>query len=260
MTEQSAGIWVEELEVRSGNGILLPKISFRLEPGDHAVITGASGSGKTTLLRVLAGLCTTYSGSAWYTSMRESGKERDAEPRTADGNKRSGVVRTAGGSDPGGRLAPAEFLRRGKISVLFQENRLLGELSSLENLRLVMSDRNRKTGDQGGFSGNKKTGSGEAERREILERLLPGVDPEKPVNQLSGGEARRVALARALIREAPVLLLDEPFTGLDEASVENVRRVILERGERKTVLVTDHEGEHFSDWPGIAVGLGKTSG
>ena len=76
--------------------------------------------------------------------------------------------------------------------------------------------------------------------RERLLQLLEAEDLEKPCRELSGGMKRRVALARALAAEADILLLDEPYTGLDEVNREKVRSCIAEHTQGRIVLLASH--------------------
>ena len=225
------GINATELEVLSGEKQRLKKVSFCLKAGEHAVVTGASGSGKTALLRVLAGLHTDYRGEVVY---------RGEAANRGETTNRGAVSRHK--EEPLLLVSPSELLRKHGLSVLFQENRLLPELSAIENIRIALP----KTAKE-------STAELKEKIRGELARILPGVDPEKPVRKLSGGEQRRVALARAMVQDAPVILLDEPFTGLDVASAELVRLYISERGEGRTILLTEHEGEHFPDWKRIEI-------
>ncbi|MBO6161924.1 MAG: ATP-binding cassette domain-containing protein [Eubacterium sp.] len=225
------GINATELEVLSGEKQRLKKVSFCLKAGEHAVVTGASGSGKTTLLRVLAGLHTDYHGEVVYRG--EAADRGETTNRGAVSLHKEGSLLL---------VSPSELLRKHGLSVLFQENRLLPELSAVENIRIALP----KTAKE-------STAELKEKIRGELARILQGVDPEKPVRKLSGGEQRRVALARAMVQDAPVILLDEPFTGLDAASAELVRLYISERGEGRTILLTEHEGEHFPDWKRIEI-------
>ena len=225
------GINATELEVLSGEKQRLKKVSFCLKAGEHAVVTGASGSGKTTLLRVLAGLHTDYRGEVVYRGEAANRGETTNRGAVSLHKEESLLL-----------VSPSELLRKHGLSVLFQENRLLLELSAIENIRIALP----KTAKE-------STAELKEKIRGELSRILPGVDPEKSVRKLSGGEQRRVALARAMVQDAPVILLDEPFTGLDVASAELVRLYISERGEGRTILLTEHEGEHFPDWKRIEI-------
>lgn len=110
-------------------------------------------------------------------------------------------------------------------SAVFQESRLVPELTVPGNLRLVLGRR---------FP--------EEKIRDMLAALSLTDCLETPAAQLSGGQQRRAALARALLFEADLLVLDEPFTGLDG---ENKRRAIREIDRRfsGTLLLVTHSPE-----------------
>ena len=110
-------------------------------------------------------------------------------------------------------------------SLVFQEDRLLGHLSALDNLRFVCGR------------------AGEKEARSLLEALGLSEAGDKPVRQFSGGMQRRVALARALLFPFELLLLDEPFKGLDKDMRAQAARIILKNCEGKTLLMVSHEEE-----------------
>jgi ABC-type Mn2+/Zn2+ transport system ATPase subunit len=112
---------------------------------------------------------------------------------------------------------------------------------------------------------------GRAERRSAHEALAR-VDlddlADTPFGELSGGQRQRVMIARALVQDARILLLDEPFTGLDRASANRLRNLIdeLARGER-AVLVATHDVDEARAWDRvlclnrrqIACGMPETS-
>ncbi len=112
-----------------------------------------------------------------------------------------------------------------KMSAVFQENRLIPELTIPGNLRFILGRR---------FP--------EEKIRDMLEALSLTDCLETPAAQLSGGQQRRAALARALLADADLLVLDEPFTGLDE---ENKARAIREIDRRfsGTLLLVTHSRE-----------------
>jgi manganese/iron transport system ATP-binding protein/manganese/zinc/iron transport system ATP- binding protein len=77
-----------------------------------------------------------------------------------------------------------------------------------------------------------------------LERVGLGEQAGVRFGELSGGQRQRALLARALVQEAPVLLLDEPLSGVDPASAALIARVFAElREERRTLLVASHDVE-----------------
>ena len=112
------------------------------------------------------------------------------------------------------------------LSAVFQEDRLLENLSAVKNVWLVC----------------KKIVS-ENEIREELAEILPRESLDKPVNQLSGGMKRRTALVRAMMKESNLVLMDEPFTGLDEDTKKAVIRYVKKRISGKTFLFSTHQRE-----------------
>ena len=105
------------------------------------------------------------------------------------------------------------------FSVQFQEDRLCEEYSAVKNLEMVMGDAK--------------------EAREVLARLLPEEVLERPCYELSGGMKRRVSLVRAMEAGAQCVLLDEPFTGLDDENRKKAEDYIRQKaGERILMLAT----------------------
>jgi putative ABC transport system ATP-binding protein len=195
------------LEYPDGDGSLkaLDAVNLRVDPGEFLSLVGPSGSGKSSLLAVAATL---------------------VEPT-------AGLV-TIGGVDAGG-LSGAErtSLRRDRIGIIFQQPNLLPSLTALE--QLVIRDHLR------GMSVRA------AARRAAALLDLVGLAPAagKRPHQLSGGQRQRVNIARALMGDPAVLLVDEPTAALDqersEAIVRLLRRVTDEFGVA-TVMVTHDTG------------------
>jgi NitT/TauT family transport system ATP-binding protein len=117
-----------------------------------------------------------------------------------------------------------------RISAVFQEDRLCEELSAYRNLRITLPP----------------SEVGESDIRDMLAALGLGEDSDRPVSELSGGMKRRVAIARALLLPATLLLLDEPFRGLDEATRARVAAVISAACADRTVLLITHDREEAS--------------
>lgn len=118
------------------------------------------------------------------------------------------------------------------VSAVFQEARLAEGLTAPENLALTarsLSELARGIGLLRQLLGSE---DGEGEAAEAL---------AKPVSQLSGGMRRRVELARALAHPSAVLLLDEPFTGLDAATRRRTARLTAEHARGRTLLLATHE-------------------
>lgn len=110
-------------------------------------------------------------------------------------------------------------------AVLFQEDRLCPQLSVLKNIRMAV----------------KKCGT--EQTKALLEFLGLADCAEQPAAKLSGGQARRVSLARALLASGQLLALDEPFTGLDEASRLRAAEAIRAYRRGRTLLLITHRQE-----------------
>ncbi|MBE5960211.1 MAG: ABC transporter ATP-binding protein [Lachnospiraceae bacterium] len=113
-----------------------------------------------------------------------------------------------------------------KRSAVFQEDRLCKNLSAVANIKLVCSRDITKE-----------------EVMENLERVGLADSADQPVQELSGGMQRRVAIVRALMAEYDVLFMDEPLKGLDADTKEQVTRYLLEKTAGKTVIMITHEPE-----------------
>ena len=127
----------------------------------------------------------------------------------------------------------------GGISMVFQEDRLPPQLSAADCLRCVL----------------KKDPRREAAIAEALEALgLDGTSPQ-PVREFSGGMRRRVALARALLFPSPLVLLDEPFKGLDADTRRRAVAFTLPRLADRTTLLVTHDPEDVADFGGALLRL-----
>ena len=119
-----------------------------------------------------------------------------------------------------------------KISMVFQENRLLESAKVSQNIKLV---------------------NPVLTKEEILD-FLQALDLtdcySKKAGHLSGGQARRLAIARALACKYDILLLDEPFTGLDEKTKWKVMNFLKEKTKGKTVLLVTHNKEEADFFSG----------
>ena len=111
-----------------------------------------------------------------------------------------------------------------RISAVFQEDRLLPGMDARGNLRFVLGS----AWDEGRAA-------------ELLEELGLADVGEKPVRDYSGGMQRRLALARALLIPFDLLLLDEPFAGLDRDNRDRAANCVRRHGAGRTVLAVTHD-------------------
>lgn len=184
-------------------------IDVDVHPGEVLAVMGPSGSGKSTLLHCLAGVLVPTRGSVTYSP---SAGQQPVEISALSEPKRA-------------RLRLTDF------GFVFQFGQLLPELSAVDNVSIPML-----------LGGTKRS---EARRRsaDMLDRLgLEGLGAKLP-GELSGGQAQRVAVARALVTSPAVLFADEPTGSLDSLGSENVLTIMLGlvREFGTTVVMITHD-------------------
>ena len=167
-----------------------------------------SYNGKTTMFRLILGLEKPDSGVMLFgTSAGDTGNN--------DIKASSGMVSK---SDPC-RIRGMRPL----ISAVFQENRLLEGYTAIENLRFALGKR---------YSSEALTA--------YLLRLLPEDALNKPVCEFSGGMKRRVAILRAILAPTDIILMDEPFTGLDADTRQLTIDLVKELCAGKLLIIATH--------------------
>ncbi len=112
-----------------------------------------------------------------------------------------------------------------KIGYIFQEPRLFPWMTALENVTCVCNDKEKA--------------------KYFLDLLLPDAHDKYP-DELSGGMKQRVSIARALSYDCDILLLDEPFKGLDEQTKASTISTVLEHLQGKTAIMVSHSDEELS--------------
>lgn len=145
------------------------------------------------------------------------------------GRGKTTLLRLIAGLD---RDYSGEIIGGGKVSFAFQEHRLFPQLSALDNLIFAISDRKDEAVAQNCKNMLSKLGFSEDDMK-----LTP--------DSLSGGMRQRVSVARALLFDAPVLLLDEPTKELDEANAAIIRELIYEESKKRLVILVSHISSDF---------------
>jgi ABC-type Mn2+/Zn2+ transport system ATPase subunit len=204
---EEAPVQVRGLWAGYDSHVALEDVSFSLEKGSLVGLVGPNGSGKSTLLKVLLGL-----HRPWRGSVRLFGEG------PAAGRRRVGY-------------APQSELVDWNFPVTVEDVVGMGRIGRLPGRAGVRASPWRRP---------------DSEDRLIvgrcLERVRLGSLAKRPIGELSGGEQRRMLIARALAREPDILLLDEPMAGLDAASQHDVLHLFEGlRDEGQTLLVATHD-------------------
>lgn len=113
-----------------------------------------------------------------------------------------------------------------RYSAVFQTDRLLPLKSPVDQLLFIRGTRHEQD-----------------KAKAFLSGLLPEESLDRPVEELSGGMQRRVAIARALWADSDCVLMDEPFTGLDETTLHQTADFILKERKGRTLLLSTHQKE-----------------
>lgn len=201
-------IEVDDLHYARAGRMIFDGLSLTVTRGSITAIMGPSGTGKTTLLRMITG------------QLRPAG----------------GRVRVAGQDVPLLGKAGLYGLRR-RMGMLFQNSALLTDYSVFENVAFPLREHTRLPE--------------RLVRTVVLTKLqsvgLRGAAGLMP-SELSGGMARRVALARAMVLDPELLLYDEPFSGLDPISMGMVLRLIRRNNDvlGVTSVVVSHDVEEIN--------------
>jgi ATPase subunit of ABC transporter with duplicated ATPase domains len=213
-------ITAHQLEVRAGARLLMSDVSFRVAPGDKVGLVGRNGAGKTTLTKILAGEAQPAGGSVTRTG--EVGY-LPQDPRTGDPEvlARERILSARGLDDVVRRMREAEQLMA----------------SDDPNVREKAMRRYARADDEmhagGGYAAESEAATIAASLG-IEERIL-----HQPLKTLSGGQRRRVELARILFSDAEVLILDEPTNHLDADSIVWLRDFL--KSHKGGFIVISHD-------------------
>ena len=215
------------LEMSFGQTHALRGVDLDLLAGEVLAVTGPSGSGKSTLLHVMAGVLVPDAGSVSY-----------------HGGKSPGGGATDVAEDIAVNIAALDEAARSRLRLnefgfIFQFGQLLPDLSALDNvtipLLLAGTPRRRAL----------------AQAREALGELGLSEHLDKRPTQLSGGQAQRAAVARALVTGPRILFADEPTGSLDSLAAERTMEVLLasvrSRGASLVIITHDARVAAYAD-------------
>jgi phospholipid/cholesterol/gamma-HCH transport system ATP-binding protein len=186
-----------------GNQKVLKGINLDIAAGQTTVIMGPSGCGKSVMLKHIVGLLKPNSGEIWFDSIRID-KLGERDLRHA----------------------------RLQIGLLFQMGALFDSMTVEENVAFPLAEHTRM--------------DAAARRQRVVECLatvdMEGYEPRLP-SELSGGQRKRVALARAIVLQPRVVLYDEPTTGLDPIRADGINQLIIKLKKKMGVtgVVVTHD-------------------
>jgi phospholipid/cholesterol/gamma-HCH transport system ATP-binding protein len=199
----TAAVEFSHVSLAFDDRVVLDDLSFSIPKGGMRILFGVSGSGKSVLLKLILGLLRPDSGAVLVNGERVD---------TMDEH---------------------ELLRvRSGIGMVFQENALFDSLTVGENVGYQLHEQHRMTKDEA-----------RARVEEVLAFIGLSEFIDRLPSELSGGQRRRVAIARAMASDPPLLLFDDPITGLDPMIAKTVDNEILKLRDLQhvTALVVTHQ-------------------
>ncbi len=184
---------------------VLSDINVEIAEGEFVCLMGPSGSGKSTLLTIVGAMNHPTEGRVLVDDIDVYGL---ADERRAD-------------------------FRREYLGFVFQQHHLMPYLNTLENAMLPLATKNLRAKEK------------RDRAMSVLEKVGLADKQSRLPNQLSGGEQGRLAIARAIVNEPPLILADEPTGSLDTKTGREVMEVFLEmNAQGQTVFMVSHNPEN----------------
>ena len=186
---------------------VLKNINFIFKPGKIYSLIGPSGSGKSTLLNLISLIDKPSSGFIKLNNIKINDNDNDQR----------------------------DIIRSKKIGIIYQDKNLLSDFTSLENVYMARLSLNN----------NKKKAVLDAKN------VLKKVGLEKRLNhfptELSGGEAQRVAISRALINSPDIVLADEPTGNLDHKNAKDIFKLLFSLKNKNRIIIFATHNRYFAD-------------
>ena len=186
---------------------VLKNINFIFKPGKIYSLIGPSGSGKSTLLNLISLIDKPSSGFIKLNNIKINDNDNDQR----------------------------DIIRSKKIGIIYQDKNLLSDFTTLENVYMARLSLNN----------NKKKAVLDAKN------VLKKVGLEKRLNhfptELSGGEAQRVAISRALINSPDIVLADEPTGNLDHKNAKDIFKLLFSLKNKNRIIIFATHNRYFAD-------------
>lgn len=186
----------------------MQKINLEFSLGEFVAITGESGSGKSTLLNVISGLDGYEEGELYI-----------------NGEETSHYT-----------IADWERYRGSNIGFVFQNYNIIDSFTVYQNVLLALEVQ--------GYPANERR----ARALELIEKVGLLTHKNHKASKLSGGQKQRAVIARALAKDCPIIVADEPTGNLDSASGAQVLSLLHEVSKDKLVIVVTHDYEQVSEY------------
>ena len=186
----------------------LRRVNLEFHIGEFIAVTGESGSGKSTLLNVISGL-DTYEEGELYINEEETSYFS---------------------------ISDWENYRRQYIGFVFQNYNIIDSYSVLENIMIALKLQ--------GYDKDKR----KERALELIEKVGLSTHIHHKASKLSGGQKQRAVIARALAKDCPIIVCDEPTGNLDSESSKNIMNLLSEISKDKLVIVVTHNYDEVKDF------------
>ena len=186
---------------------VLNKLSYNFKIGKVYSLMGPSGSGKSTLLNLISLIDNPTNGSIKFDNIQVNFNDKNKN----------------------------DIFRAKKIGIVYQQNNLLPDFTALENLYLASLS----------INDNKKIAISKAEK--LLKKIGLSNRADHYPSQLSGGEAQRIAIARAIINDPDIILADEPTGSLDMKTAKDIFKLLYNQKKPDRLIIFATHNRFFAN-------------